>query len=627
MLSALEYPISEFVVEYSTPRDDLPPVESLETLRIPLTIKDGFYDSVLVEGEGVTIEVGRLPEGAILTSEAVQEVLNAIVKYLNEEDVHSVYVSPDRFQIDPRNGRDRRRAGDTTLKIDIHVGQIQDIQSVAKGTRVGSDKPIDHPKHSPIIKYSPLRPIEDVSEPFLFRKKKLDDYLRRLNRHPGRRVDATIASSGTPGEIDLHYLVTENKPWIAYAQVANTGTASVGEWQTRVGFNHYQVFGRDDIAAVDYVVADPKLSYTGVVSYSVPLVFPDYLKANVYGIFSTFTGDQFAQNTLLTFGGTSKQAGFEIRTSPFSTWGFAHDFFVGFKYDDMEVEQQIADLEPTIGRDQIRYGNLGYSFSRNTRKMMTNVTVTGSWNVNPVDPDAIDSLGRLFADPSWVKLNWDINQSFYLEPVFNSNKWKDLDTWESSTLAHEISFTTRGQYIVSENRVIPAAQFVMGGIYSVRGYPENVAAADHGWYIQSEYRLHIPRLFKPYSAFAKDEQPELLWDRWNVRPPRPLTNPDWDLIFRLFTDFGQTKNQEVNLEDDPDNPNNGSIPIFETDQTVWGAGGGLELYILNNLRIRGDLGVVLDSLDEFDASTGGRQPIADAQRGDMRGHVVVTLSY
>ena len=58
----------------------------------------------------------------------------------------------------------------------------------------------------------------------LLRKNELDDYIFRLNRHPGRRVDLALSTGAEVGGVTLDYLVAENKSTYVYGQISNTGT-------------------------------------------------------------------------------------------------------------------------------------------------------------------------------------------------------------------------------------------------------------------------------------------------------------------------------------------------------------------------------------------------------------------
>ena len=56
-----------------------------------------------------------------------------------------------------------------------------------------------------------------------------------MGRHPGRRLDASIAPAHDPYGIVLDFHITENKPWTVYGNVSNTGTAQTNMWRYRVG--------------------------------------------------------------------------------------------------------------------------------------------------------------------------------------------------------------------------------------------------------------------------------------------------------------------------------------------------------------------------------------------------------
>jgi hypothetical protein len=91
-----------------------------------------------------------------------------------------------------------------------------------------------------------------------------------------------------------------------------------------------------------------------------------------------------------------------------------------------------------------------------------------------------------------------------------------------------------------------------------------------------EYRLHIPRLLRPKAGPAT--QVPLLGE-FRGRPQYVFGRPDWDLILRVFTDAGRALKA-------------GRIP-GEFNETLWGAGAGLELLLKRNLSLRFDYGQAL----------------------------------
>jgi hemolysin activation/secretion protein len=92
--------------------------------------------------------------------------------------------------------------------------------------------------------------------------------------------------------------------------------------------------------------------------------------------------------------------------------------------------------------------------------------------------------------------------------------------------------------------------------------------------------------------------------RW--RPQYEYGPTDWDLIARAFVDAGWTRN--IDRES------------FEIDQTLIGAGLGLELQLTRRFNVRIDYGWALTDVERV----GGGNEV-DA--GDSQWHLVATLVY
>ena len=146
----------------------------------------------------------------------------------------------------------------------------------------------------------------------------------------------------------------------------------------------------------------------------------------------------------------------------------------------------------------------------------------------------------------------------------------------SSTLAHELYARFRLQYAF-DNRLIPQQEQTVGGLYTVRGYPESVVVGDTAVIGNLEYRFHVPR------AFAYQPNPGKLFGqpfRW--KPQYPYGRADWDLVLRAFLDVGATYISDG--------------LSFESNQTLLGTGVGLEFLYKNNVALRLDYGVALNGL-------------------------------
>ena len=116
-----------------------------------------------------------------------------------------------------------------------------------------------------------------------------------------------------------------------------------------------------------------------------------------------------------------------------------------------------------------------------------------------------------------------------------------------------------------------------------------------------EYRFHLPR------ALGIEEEPtgRLFGEPFRWRPQQPYGRPDWDLIFKAFVDAGRAINSDR--------------LAFEKDETLIGAGVGVELQVKRFLSLRVDWGMALEDVNE------GLDDEVEA--GDNRVHFVATLVF
>jgi len=603
-----EYRISAFDFQYGNKHDDLPPVAALNNLSVTLgTDTNGF--TAPGDGATETVRLGNVPSGSQFDGLALLSVMRDIVNHYKSEGYAGVYVVPAADQINPRSGKDLRE-GSTTLKLVVWVSKIGDVRTVAKGDRLDEDETINNWRHNHIVENSPLNPT--IMEPYykapsLFNQEDLEEYLYRLNRHPARRVDTAISASDQPGEIVLDYLVTEDKPWMIYAQASNTGTESVGEWRERFGFVDYQFTNADDILLLDYVTTSFTESNSVLGSYTRPLINPNYLSGRVYGNWSQFTASDLGAQ-LQNYEGNSWSAGGELIASPIQFGALSIDFIGGYKYEHIEVTNNtLAVVGGGLGFGQADFQifNFGSEIFYPSGPTTVRAGFMGHVGWTGATQTELDNLGRLDTASNYFYIDGYVRFSTYLDPLFFGADWKDLNSWQTSTLAHEVDLNVRWQW--SPNRLIPQKELGMGGMFTVRGYPEIVAVGDTGVIANAEYRLHIPRLLKPYSSYPEEDRPEPLWGEFNIYPTRPMSAADWDLQFITFFDYGHTFNNDIR--------------ISEQNQQLMSTGVGVELSIMSNLNIQFAYGWVLDSLSVLN------NPIDESQFGDSRAHFLATISW
>ncbi|TVR51889.1 MAG: ShlB/FhaC/HecB family hemolysin secretion/activation protein [Puniceicoccaceae bacterium] len=599
------YPVSEFNFSFGFEHPDLPELAPVRELEVGF----GEERGVLVRAEPgeatVRFRIGAVPEGSRFAESALEEVRDRVIRDLNERGFYGVFMTPSSEAIDPATGRDRRPREETALEMVIWLPEVKLIRTVARGTRIPVDRAINHPAHARVLRYSPLRAADEDRPGSLLMRRPLDSFLEHLNRHPARRIDIALSSSGEPGGIVLDYLVNERRPIVVYGQLSNTGTGATGEWRQRLGATHYQLTGRDDILSVDFLTASLDQSNSVLASYELPVLYPNRLRARVFGSWGEYRAEEIGV-ALLDFEGTTLTAGVQARGHLFRPLGFYLQGVAGVRWERVEVTN--VTFEQT-GQTNLIIPSVGLEADRQTNLLGFKLNLSLEGNVSSIDERTRPNLGRLETDPTWLVLKFRSENRLFLEPLLFRGRFRDESTWRTSTLAHEIALDVRGQASVAGDRVIPQQQFLAGGFFSVRGYPESVSAGDHGAVVNAEYRFHLPRALKPYGAFAAagETPPERFMGRYRARPPRVYGLPDWDLIFRGFVDAGITRNERRRAD--------------ESDHTLVSAGVGVELQLLGNLNLRVDYGHVLRTLER------NSLPIANAEKGDSRIHFITTLSW
>jgi len=576
-------------------------------------------DGYVAPGAGVASVVFRLADVPGLElkrfyASAILSVERQIVGGLNRRGLIGIFVAPhpDDLVLERRvadettkeavtRQEDRRPADRKALRLVIWTGVVTEVRTVASGGRVPTEERVNSPKHARIVRDSPVRPAAEgeAERSDLLRRDALERYTHFLSRHPGRRVDLALSSGDTPGAVVLDYLVNENKPWFAYAQFSNTGTKFTRPWRERFGFIHNQLTNHDDVFTLDYVTAGFDEAHAVLASYEAPFFGCDRLRWRVYGSWHEYTASDIGL-AKANFEGEGWSAGGDLIANVFQHNALFVDALLGARWEHLYVRDTDVD---TKGEEDLFVPHAGLRFERLTETATTWGSLMFEWNhchIADTDLDELGSLGRLDPDKRFAVLKFDAAHAFYLEPLLDPAAWADPSSYKSSTLAHELAFSVRGQHALG-TRLIPQYEQVVGGLYSVRGYPESLVAGDSVTIGSVEYRFHVPRIFKPNPEPGKLP---LLNTPFRYAPQQVYGRPDWDLILRAFYDVGRTSLTHRKS--------------FEKPETLQGAGVGFELRIRSNMSVRCDYGVALADVD------------AQARRvdaGNKRIHAVLTFSF
>lgn len=585
------YPVTEFKVQLDREidPDDL---NMVELIRQPITLAtvDGVYTRPQPGATSIQTSLVELTNKTARQYDvtALRVIIDDLLAYLNDEvKLIGIVVAPSPLDI----GIDLtdRRETKTELTILIRIATVGQVRTLASGDRIEHDDREDHPLHQSIRDRSPLQGGDKPRTGSLIHRDELDAYLYRLNRHPGRRVDAAISPGLNAGEVSLDYLVAENKPWYAYFQLSNTGTESTNKLRERFGYVHNQLTTQDDIFSIDYTTAGFDDSHVATIGYQRPLTEQWELRLN--GLYSNFTADQVGSP--LAFTGEDTSVGAQIAYNFYQRDALFLDAVGGLEYYYTSANNPGAALE---GEANLILASLGVELEHVTDLAQTRGFVKLRGNLNEGDAGDFATLGRTAADTQFVIMQYALTHSFYLEPLLNRAAWEDITDPSTSTLAHEIALGMRGQWAIANDRLLPTFQAVAGGLYTVRGYEQADVAADSSLILSAEYRFHLPRIF----GIEAPRRTQLFDRPFRVAPEAVYGRPDWDLIFKAFVDYAF-----MDVSDEL---------AFETDENLMSTGLGVEVALKNNINFRAEWGFAM-------------QDAGRTQAGDSEFHFVLTLVY
>jgi len=612
--------VGRFVVEYVLGGQGLPdPAEVLE-VEVALSQADDTYTAP-APGEAVvrrSLKAWGVDPPATFTAAALFRVNERIVDFFNSRDIYGVFVTPHQRDIEQVYERDaagravgvefvdRRPKDRTDLRILVFVGRVADVRTLAAGERIPDDARVNHPAHQRILRDSPVRPRAEDGTGGLLHKEQLDEYAMFLSRHPGRDVNISVARSDKPAEVTLDYHVTESKPWIVYHETSNTGTRETGEWRSRFGFIDNQVTGHDDILALDYVTAQFDTTHAASISYEAPILGLERVRYVVYGAYNEFVASDVGLPGLTDedFRGKAWWAGADLFVNFFQHKDLFIDFLAGIRWQHERILNLMADIDAD---SSMWLPSVGFRVQRTNDLEDFRGVIRLHWldeKVADTDRSDLERFGRFNPDTDWVVVRWSVSESFFLEPLLNREAWQDVNTPGTSTLAHEVSLEFKGQHALG-HRLIPSAEATVGGVYSVRGYPESVIAGDTVYVASVEYRYHIPRALRPSSAFTEPrESMRMFGQPFRFRPQHVYGLTDWDFVLKGFFDVGKAVSHD-------------RLPLpLEDNRLLMGTGVGFELRLLRNLSVQLDYGVALRGIDE-----------REVDAGDQRVHLIATLSF
>jgi hemolysin activation/secretion protein len=584
------YPVTAFVIEY--PLDSPGQPDPAELLDLEVELRETATGLLAPNplAPSTRIRLSALPPGAKFHPGALRAVNRAIVDEFARRGIGGVLVTiPD---LDEESARDLRPVSETRLRLRVWVGRVENVATVADGERY-EDESIEartnRSEHAWIREGSP---VQAGGQGALLRPGAIDEYSAFLSRHPGRRVNPTLQPGALPGTSRLEYHVAEQKPWLAYAQISNTGTDATTLWRERFGFSHNQLTGRDDILRLDYVTGDFDSVHGVYGEYGGPLFRVPRVRWKIDGSWSQYDASEVGVSSL-DFSGETWEVGGRLQANLFQRGDFFLDAFAGLHWDRIGVDNDGVGEEsddfflPEAGLYAERVGEV-WTFDFETA-VTHNVSSVADTNRELAVQDELFRLGgNEPASADFTLLKWQGGLSLYVPPLLNRFGWSKEADLGSYDFAHELAFTTLGQVSFGKH-LVPQLQQIAGGLYTLRGYDQAAVAGDTVAIMSAEYRLHVPRLF--------DTGPPLPmpWiSRFRYRPENAFAFPDWDFIVRAFVDAAKVV----------ENGRCSVCPAGENsvarEELLHSFGAGVELRVLRNLSARLDVAWGQEPVDQHE---------------------------
>lgn len=537
---------------------------------------DSLADGLVLEHPTLDELVTSSPQLPMRAS-ALQAILRALTKTYTSNGWAAVRVSIRRQDL----ALLQSAGGDGELVIHVEEGRVGEVRCLQAAAGTMKADPNEHLCQK-VKENSPVKPGDGVH------LRRLRDFVAKLNRHPVRKVEVSIASSEQSGCVDVDYLVARITRPVVYAGIDNTGTETTGKCRQQMGVISYNLTGADDIFRLHYLTGDFDDVHAVSYEYKRPGNILNDWRIRVYGDWRAYKADELGQINR-RFSGESYSFGGEVERTIWQHHDFFLDAAMGLEHEREKVDNRFGFDEAGLTGIRKQTSFLLPTFSLRAQQhrlesqfdaeLVLQTNLSDCANTAPKGSLGLDQLGRNDIDRNWSILRGRANHSFFLEPLFDE-QWSNGD--KNAMLAHELYWSVRGQATFDKKRLPPGYMQTLGGFYTVRGYPESFTAGDKALIGTLEYRYHWPRSFHP-----RPEAGEVFGRPFYWSPPYPLARPDWDLILRGFADIGRVTRNRADA-------------LVERNYTLVGAGLGVQLDVKQTIKLRADWAWALKDADNFD---------------------------
>ena len=358
--------------------------------------------------------------------------------------------------------------------------------------------------------------------------RRLEKELFNINIHPDRQVKAVILPGDVMGTSDLLLDVKDDFPLHIGGEINNYGTKSTGLERYAASVRHSNLLGYDDIFSARAQFGDEVFAVGS--QYTIPV--GDYGTELGAGFDYTdvSVGREFK---VLDIRGTAYRYKIFVNQPLYDTRYLSFVWTGAFEYKSINN----TVLDTPSSRDDLRMFRTGINADEVDPWGRSYVVNEFTFGVPYFGASAKNSprISRMGAGATFFKYNGVINR---IQPIYDST-----------------NLYLKGSAQFTSNRLLPAEQVDIGGIYSVRGYPQSDYLGDYG--VGGSAELRVPSYFIPKTIKVPGTDIPI-WNRIN---------------FVAFLDCAYAKLRNA-------------FPGEHPSRNYMGAGGGIRVDLPRNLIAR-----------------------------------------
>jgi len=487
----------------------------LASVRVRLELQD---EQLVPAATGTSYMLAQL-DPQTLAPDAINAILREVSSLYQERGVLATraVVTKESFL--------RSRAGGN-LDIRIIEGRISEVRVVpTEGGQALSQDKIDR-----IAGAAPLGAGDLVEGP------KLDATVGQANRF-SRQVVRPVLLPGDDGAV-LEYRVKQLKEYQFRYAFDNFGTERTGETRHSIDYEQWNVFTIDDHLSLSGLISTEGDASMLRADYMLPLdnIASHRIKVALYG--SNYSAQDVGLGaTGIEFEGESFGIIGTYERTLMNRNGAYLDGSVGVHFLSAMQDQSTLGVPSATTQYLLPFIGLRYSKSGVDTSWVLGAKLEGN-------------LPGIAGTDSGVDLNLqgrlNASDEFLLGHIYGGYRTY-LDEWFGgpNRRAHEFSVFGSASASLAGDRVPPSFLSIVGGPYSVRGYPIGILAGDNSIFVKTDYKIHLNRL----TGGAQGAR--FLGDL-----------PDLDLALGAFMDVGSVSNED-------------RLTAFEVDDTIWSMGLGV----------------------------------------------------